>query len=339
MSEFLNAIQVDLLDSRRRPILAALVVAFVAALAYALLGGGSSSPSLSPLPVQPGSAGIPVSQAPANADQAVAETTSGASEQRTGSSHNPFAPLPGAGLTATASMATATATATATAPGPASSSPAAAQPGSSVQGGGGTSSGTGTQKASTPNVLIRYHVTAQFGVVPPAVEGAPPQPAELKTYRQLALNQPLPSKDNAQLVFLGVVLRTGDEAVFALTGAAILHGDAVCLPSATQCRGIKLKVGQSETLDTFDANGNPVTYQLKLAAIAKHEVSASVARADAATRAARTARSGRRAGASSERKTAKRVGFRFDTALGGLDPAQPRRPQPARTARAAARSR
>ena len=336
MSEFLNAIKVDLLDSRRRPILAALVVAFVAALAYALLGGGSSSPSLSPLPVQPGSAGIPVSQAPANADQAVAETTSGASEQRTGSSRNPFEPLPGAGLTATATAtATAPATATATAP---SSSPTAAQPGSSAQGSGGTSSGTGTQKASTPNVVIRYHVTAQFGVVPPAVEGAPPQPAELKIYRQLALNQPLPSKDNAQLVFLGVVLRTGDEAVFALTGAAILHGDAVCLPSATQCRGIKLKVGQSETLDTFDASGNPVTYELKLAAIAKHEVSASVARADAATRAARTARSGRRADASSERKTAKRLGFRFDAALGGLDPAQPRKPQPARTARAAARS-
>ena len=337
MSEFLNAIKVDLLDSRRRPILAALVVAFVAALAYALLGGGSSSPSLPPLPVRTGSSGIPVSQAPANADQAVAETTSGASEQRTGSSRNPFAPLPGAGLTTTAS--TATATATATAPSLASSLPAATQPGSSVQGGGGTSSGTGTQKASTPNVVIRYHVTAQFGVVPPAVEGAPPQPAELKIYRQLALNQPLPSKDNAQLVFLGVVLRTGDEAVFALTGAAILHGNAVCLPSATQCRGIKLKVGQSETLDTFDANGSPVTYELNLAAIAKHEVSASSARAHAAKRAARTARRGRRAHASSERKTAKRLGLRFDAALGGLYPAPPRKPDPARTARTAARSR
>src|SRR5439155_8079701 len=174
MSEFLNAIKVDLLDSRRRPILAALVVAFVAALAYALLGGGSSSPSLSPLPFRPGSSGIPVSQAPANANQAVAETTSGASEQRTGSSRNPFAPLPGAGLTTTPS--TATATATATAPSLASSLPAATQPGSSVQGGGGTSSGTGTQKASTPKVLIRYHVTAQLGLVPPPVEGAPPQP-------------------------------------------------------------------------------------------------------------------------------------------------------------------
>ena len=339
MSEFLNAIKVDLLDSRRRPILAALVVAFVAALAYALLGGGSSSPSLPPLPVRPGSSGIPVSQAPADTDQAVAEMTSGASQQRNGSSRNPFSPLPGAGLTAAASTATAPATATATAPSPASSSPASPQPGASVQGGGGTSSGTGTQKTSTPEVLIRYHVTAQFGVVPPAVEGAPPQPAELKTYRQLALNQPLPSKANAQLVFLGVVLRTGDEAVFALTGAAILHGNAVCLPSATQCRGIKLKVGQSETLDTFDANGNPVTYELKLAAIAKHEVSASSARAHAATRVARTARSGRRAHASSERKTAKRLELRFDAALGGLYPAEPRKPDPARTARTAARSR
>ena len=100
---------------------------------------------------------------------------------------------------------------------------------------------------------------------------------------------------------------TGDEAVFALTGAASLHGDAVCLPSATQCRGIKLKVGQSETLDTFDANGNPVTYELKLAAIAKHEVSASSARAHAATRAARTARSGRRPDASSEPHTEPRI--------------------------------
>jgi hypothetical protein len=334
MSEFLNAIKVDLLDSRRRPILAALVVALVAALAYALLGGGSSSPSLPPLPVQSGSSGIPVSQAPGNAGQAVAEMTSGASQQRTGSSHNPFAPLPGVGLPAPAPAATAFATAPATA-----TAPAAAQPGSSTQSSGGTSSGTGTQKATAPQVLIRYHVTVQFGIVPPTVEGGPPQPAELKTYRQLELNQPLPSKDNAQLVFLGVVLRTGDEAVFALTGAAILHGDAVCLPSATQCRGIKLKVGQSETLDTFDANGNPVTYELNLAAIAKHEVSASAARAHSAAHAAKTARSGRTLDLSSERQAAERLGFRFDPIGSGLYPAPPPKPQPARTATVAARPR
>ncbi|TMK99664.1 MAG: hypothetical protein E6G34_03820 [Actinobacteria bacterium] len=332
MSDFLNAIKVDLLDSRRRPILAVLVVALVAALAYALLGGGSSasSPALSPLPVRPGFSGIPVSQAPANTDQAVAETTSGASKQRTGSSRDPFAPLPGTGVTTTS-----TATATSTA----SSSPAGAQSGSSTQGGGGTSSGTGTQKASTPRVLIRYHVTAQFGVVPPVAEGAPPQPAELKTYRQLALNQPLPSKDNAQLVFLGVVLRTGNEAVFALTGAAILHGAAVCLPSATQCRGIKLHLGQSETLDTFDANGNPVTYELKLVAIAKHEVSASTARARTATRAAKAARIALADGAARHPHTPHSLGLRFDPLMGGLDLAHPRKVLLARGAKAAARSR
>ena len=332
MSEFLNGIKVDLIDSRRRPILAVLVVALVAALAYALLGGGSSStsPALSPLPVRPGSSGIPVSQAPANANQAVAETTSGASEQRTGSSRDPFTPLPGAGVTTTS---------TATAPSSTSSSPAGAQSGSSAQGSGGTSSGTGTQKESTPKVLIRYHVTAQFGVVPPAVEGAPPQPAELKTYRQVALNQPLPSKDNAQLVFLGVVLRTGKEAVFALTGAAILHGNAVCLPSATQCRGIKLKVGQSETLDTFDANGSPVTYELKLVAIAKHGVSASTARAHAAKDAARTARTGRSGDVSRERKIASSLGLRFDQLMGGLDPAHPHKADRARKASVAGHSR
>jgi hypothetical protein len=319
MSEFLNAIKVDLLDSRRRPILAALVVALVAALAYAMLGGGSSSPSLPPLPVQSGASGIAVSQAPATTDRAVAEMTSGAPEQRTGSSRNPFAPLPGTGLTTATSTATATATAPST-----TSSPPAAQPAPSTQGSGGTSSGTGTQKSTTPQVLIRYHVTAQFGAVPQAAEGAPPQPADLKTYRQLALNQPLPSKDNAQVVFLGVVLHTGDEAVFALTGAAILHGNAVCLPSATQCRGIKLKVGQSETLDTFDQNGNPVTYELKLVAIAKHELSASSARAHAATGAAKTARARGTNDASSERQLAKRLGLRFDPLTGGLQPAQPR---------------
>src|SRR5207249_2660632 len=161
------------------PILAALVVALVAALAYAALGGHSSAsaPSLAPLRVPGSTAGIAVSRAPAGTDQAVAETTSGASKQRGGvdPSRNPFAP----------------------------------------------------------------------------VAGAPETPAQLTTYRKMTLNQPLPSKDNAQLVFLGVVLHTGTEAVFALTGAAILHGSAVCVPSPTQCRGIKLQVGQSETLDTF----------------------------------------------------------------------------------------
>ena len=113
-------------------------------------------------------------------------------------------------------------------------------------------------------MYVHYHVTAQLGVVPVVAEGAPAQPAQLKTYKDMALDEPLPGKANPQLVFLGVVLRTGKEALFGLTGAAILHGSGACQPSATQCQAIDLQVGQSETLEVVEADGSTVTYELKL---------------------------------------------------------------------------
>jgi hypothetical protein len=126
-------------------------------------------------------------------------------------------------------------------------------------------------------------VTAQFGVVSAAVEGAPPQIPQLKTYADMALDEPLPSKDNPQLVFLGVALNTGKDAVFALTGEAILHGSATCRPSPTQCQAIQLQVGKTETLEVVEADGQPATYELKLISISKSVSSASAARAHAAS--------------------------------------------------------
>ncbi len=125
-------------------------------------------------------------------------------------------------------------------------------------------------------------MTAQLGVVPPSAEGAPPQPAQLKTYKDMALDEPLPGKANPQLIFLGVVLRTGKDVLFGLTGEAILHGSATCLPSPTQCQAIELQVGQSETLEVVEANGTPVTYELKLVTITKSVSTASTARAHTA---------------------------------------------------------
>jgi hypothetical protein len=141
-------------------------------------------------------------------------------------------------------------------------------------------------------VYIHYHVTAEFGLVPPAIAGAPAQPAQLKTYPNMALDEPLPSKDNPQLLFLGVVLRTGKDAVFALTGAAILHGNAVCKPSPTQCQAIQLPIGQSETLEVLEANGQSATYELKLVSISKSVGNASSATAHKAS--ATTSHAGRR---------------------------------------------
>jgi hypothetical protein len=127
--------------------------------------------------------------------------------------------------------------------------------------------------------VVRYVVTAQFGVVPPPASGAPQAAPQLQTYAKLTVNQPIPAKSNPQLVFLGVVLRTGKDAVFALTGESILHGAATCMPSATHCQAIELQPGQTETLESFEANGTPVTYELKLVSIARSVGAASAARA------------------------------------------------------------
>ncbi|HEY1457679.1 MAG TPA: hypothetical protein VGF15_04095, partial [Solirubrobacteraceae bacterium] len=76
---------------------------------------------------------------------------------------------------------------------------------------------------------------------------------------------------------LGVVLKTGKDAVFAVTGEAILHGSAICKQSPTQCQAIELQVGQSETLEAVEANGTPVTYELKLLSITRNVTTASAA--------------------------------------------------------------
>ncbi len=101
----------------------------------------------------------------------------------------------------------------------------------------------------------------------------------------MSLDEPLPGKANPQLIYLGVVLRTGKDVLFGLTGEAILHGSATCQPSPTQCQAIELQVGESETLEVIEANGSSVTYELKLVSIGKSLSTASTARVRAAFRA------------------------------------------------------
>jgi hypothetical protein len=296
MSDFLRSLRSDLLDRRFLPVLVLLGVALIAALAYAVLGGGStgqssvagSTPSTS-IGASAGAAGttgaVAISQAPAAANKAVSETTSGA-PRHSGTPRNPFTPLPGAKKTASSSGGSSGASSGSSSAGASSSSGSATTPS-----GGGTAPGAApaTPKPSAPakpRYYIHYHVTAQFGVVPAAVEGAPPQPAQLKTYPDMALNEPLPGKENPQLVYLGVLLSTGKDAAFSLTGEAILHGSASCKPSPTQCQAIVLQAGQSETLEVLSATGQPITYELKLLSIAKSvSGSASAAKAHAASRA------------------------------------------------------
>jgi hypothetical protein len=287
MSEFFSSLGADLRDRRFLPILAALGVALIAAVAYAVLGGGSSTGS-TPAPrasthITGVGATVTITKAPeTSSKQALAETTGGAPHQ-TGSPRDPFKPLPGAKSASSSSQSSSSSSTSngSSASGKGSSSSSS---GESPSGAGGANPSTPSKPSapSKPRYYIHYHVTAEFGVVPAPVEGAPAQPAQLKTYKDMPLNEPLPSKEDPQLVFLGVVLKTGKSAAFALTGEAILHGSAVCKPSATQCQAIELQAGQSETLEVFNAAGQPVTYELKLVSIAKSVSSARAARAHAA---------------------------------------------------------
>jgi hypothetical protein len=280
--DFFAALKDDLLDRRLLPVLLVVGVALVAAVAYAVHGGGSSTPA-TPVASSTGTsssvAGVVVSPAPVNPNRPVSETTNGTSKQHEGNARDPFTPLQAAKK---ASSAASSGTSTTSSSSSTTSSSGSGTSTSSA--GGATPTAPKEATPAKPKVYIHYHVTAQFGVVPVVAEGAPPQPAQLKTYKDMALDEPLPDKANPQLVYLGVVLSTGNDAVFALTGEAILHGSATCKPSPTQCQAIELQVGQPETLEVLEPNGTSVTYELKLVSLTKSVSTASTARAHAALR-------------------------------------------------------
>jgi hypothetical protein len=295
MSDFLSSLKSDLLDRRFLPVLALLGVALLAAVAYAVLGGGggsSTSPAPAPSAASPGvtktSAVVAITKASTDSDQAVAETTSGASQQHSnsGNPRDPFKPLPGAKTAGSTSSTSSSASKGSSSSG-ASSSSGSGQSTSSAGGTTPTPATTPLKPVSPPKrYYIHFHVTAQFGVVAASTAGAPPQPAQLQTFPNMALNEPLPSKENPQVVYLGVVVKTGNTAAFGLTGEAILHGSATCKPSPTQCEAIELQAGRSETLEVVSSTGQTVTYELKLVSITKSESdSASAAKAHAASRA------------------------------------------------------
>ncbi len=277
VEKFLRALRDDLTDRRLLPLVGLVVAGLLAAIVFAVAGGSSSpAPQASAPAVPVAKAGLPVSEASSGSRQAVAETVAGTAAQRQGGSRDPFEPLPTAIKAALAATVPAGKAAAATTSGSSSSS-------SSSSGSGGSPTTTtppGKTESTAPKTapkttpkektVIRYAVTAEFGIVP-AGEGATPQ---LRPYPTLKLDEPLPA-ENPQLVYLGVTLKTGKDAVFALTGEAILHGAGKCVPSATHCQAVELAAGQVETLESFDATGHPVTYELKVVSIARSISTAS----------------------------------------------------------------
>jgi hypothetical protein len=285
MNDFLNSLKSDLLERRMVALLGVLGVALVGAVAYALLGGstGSSEPPV-PSPVAR-AIGIAVTEAQSNPNQPVSETTNGSTVQKGGNTRNPFAPLVSA-KSATVTSSTTTGKTSTTSSSGSSTTSGNGGSSSTTKGESGGSAPSKPAPPSTPRIVIHFHVKAEFGTVPPAAApGAQQLPTTLTSYANMTVDQPLPSKQSPQVVFLGVVLPTGKSAVFALIGEPILHGAAKCLPTTTQCQAIELNPGQSETLETIDASNNSVTYELKLVSITSSKSTASAAKAHAAFRA------------------------------------------------------
>jgi hypothetical protein len=270
MSELLNSIKADLTDRRLLPLVALVGVALIAALAYAVLGGSSSSTNSGPIAsatpaVQSG--GLQVSTT--TADRSVAETTDGAKEQRAGKARNPFAPLP------QAKSASATPTASST-PSTASTETPSTSSGSTGSGSTETPKTEPTKKAKPKKA--GYHVAVLFGVFP---AGANAETVTLTPYENLKLQTPLPSAKQALIVFRGVTAGA-KSATFTLLGEAILHGNGACLPNASQCQAIDLKPGQVEQLEYLGSDGTVTTYELRVVSItavkaASASASASVA--------------------------------------------------------------
>ncbi len=265
MIEFLKSLKADLLDRRLLPAVALVGVVFLAAVAYALAGGGSSAtPPATSATVTPTTPAGGLAVSGASTEKSVAETTDGVSEQRTGHARNPFAPIAGASTEAKSK--------TATTPSTASSS------GSAQSGSGSTGSGSETAKTETTSSkpaakkqTTVYHVAIEFGVFP---AGSTPETVVLTPYENLKLQTALPSAKQPLIVFRGVT-KGAKSATFSIVGEAILHGIGACLPSATNCQALDLKPGQSEQLEYLPPNGETVVYELRVVSIASSKASAA----------------------------------------------------------------
>ncbi len=278
MSEFFNSLKGDLLDRRLLPLLALVAVALVAAVGYAALGGGGSSSTTPPAPTSPSpqastkTGSIAVTPAITGAQQPVAETTYGASHQHSGSSRNPFTPLPGA---KSASTSTPAATPGSSSPSSGSSSSTPSTSSAPTKSSGGTSPAPTTPAKPTPaKPKVAYQVDVLFGAGP---VGTIPPIIQLTPLNDLTRLQPLTTPGGeAPLVFAGVAAG-GKSAIFTLVREVILHGPAVCGPSASQCQTIRLSPGQTEELEYIVPGGQSLLYKLQLVSIAAVKASAAKA--------------------------------------------------------------
>jgi hypothetical protein len=302
MNTFIDSLKADLLNRRVLPFLIALGVALLAALAYAILGGGSetpSAPTASIVTPGAGTPGIDVTPATTNADKAIAETTSGSPKLRL-HANNPFKPLPEpkAKSASTSSSSSNSAGSGSGSSSSSSSSPASSSSGSSSSSSSGSSSsGTPAPKTSKPAKpkppAPVYEAEVQFGQVSTTAG----QSAQLTAYKELKPAAQVPSSTSPIVAYSGAT-KDGKSATFKLAAEVIVPASATCQPSATQCESIVLKPGQSVELSYLPPNGGAtVVYKLELVSLTPLKASAAKAHKASVAKAHKAAARARKASA------------------------------------------
>lgn len=271
MNDFLQSLRSDLLSRPLLPLLIIVCVGLVGAGVYVAGSSSGSSPSTGES-VPPPSAATSTSKSGLNSASemttsptvAVSETTSGVRYQNQGQAHNPFKTLPEPASSKTQTSTTSTST-TSTSPAATTTAPSTTTP-------SGETSTPPAKKPSKPGPV--YTVSLEFGPLPstPNQTSAP----ELKKYENLERLEPIPSKSNPLLVFTGVG-PSGKTVILTMTHEAIIRGEGICLPSASQCETLDMAVGKTEELDYLQPNGETVAYKLKVTSIAKSTKNANTA--------------------------------------------------------------
>ncbi len=278
MNELVASIRADLTDRRLLPIVALVGLCFVAAIAYAVLGGSSSAPNPVASTSTPSVPTTGIAVTGATPEHAVAETTDGFKEQRGGTARNPFsllvAPTPTGGSSGSSSGSSSFSSSSSSSSGSEASGEKTSGSSGGTSGGSGSSEKTET-KTETKKPKVVYNVAIEFGALPP---GTTPETAQLTPFSKLKLQTPLPSAQTPLLVFRGVTAK-GKSATFTLVGEAILSGTGACLPSSTQCEAVDLKPGETEQLSYLAANGESTVYELRVLGISAEKATAKKASA------------------------------------------------------------
>ncbi len=277
MNALFESVKADLLDRRLRVIVVVVVVALVAAVAFAVLSGRSQSAT--PTASTGTASGTAASTPPiggssaANPKAASAETTFGSAHQHSTHVIDPFTTLPSTEKTTTTTSSAASSAASekssASAKGSGSGESESTSHGSSGSSG---SSGSAPAPAPKPTTKTTYAVNVELGPAPASPTEAP----LLQAYKGVRIGQSLPNKKNPLVVLKAASLDASKgakegagSATFSLVSSPIVNGPGACVPNDTQCESVKLTGGQTEELQYVEANGQTVTYLLRVVEISK----------------------------------------------------------------------